>query len=253
MLLWTDNEIPHHSGAADFEPYLEMHAVEGARLGVVICPGGAYFGRSAHEGTDYARWLNTIGVSAAVLEYRVYPSRAPAQIADAQRAIRLARAVLSQSGAEKIGVMGSSAGGHLTATASVHFGKDFYPPLDTIDRLSARPDFSILCYPVIDMGVPSFTRKNLLGDTPSEEAQVFYSPHLHVTKDAPPTFLWHTAADEGVSAANSMLYAEALVRYGIPCELHIYPEGPHGMGLAQDDPYVGQWTRALERWLKTHV
>ena len=254
MQLWT-KDIPYYDSSIDFTPYLTPYIVEGARLGVVVCPGGGYAMRAEHEGKGYAEWLNSIGVSAIVLEYRVAPYHAPAEGADVQRAIRVARKELTQHGSEKIGVMGSSAGSHLAATASVHYDKNFYEPQDEIDALSARPDFTILCYPVIDMYEfrHDGSSANLIGSTPKKSEKDFYSLHHQVTDDTPPAFLWHTANDPCVPAENSMLYAMALSEHNIPYELHIYPDGPHGMGLAKDHPYVCQWSEALERWLNTYV
>ena len=150
MELWNGN-MPHYDNAIDFKPYLTPYIIDGAKTAVVVCPGGGYTHRAPHEGNEYAEWLNSIGVSAVVLEYRVAPYKTPAPGQDIQRAIRDARYELTKLGVEKIGVMGSSAGGHLAATASVHYDKMFYEPQDEIDEVSARPDFTILCYPVIDM------------------------------------------------------------------------------------------------------
>ena len=254
MQLWSEN-LPYYDSNIEFTPYMTPYIVDGARIGIVICPGGAYAARAEHEGNQYAEWLNTIGVSAMVLEYRVAPYRAPAPVCDVQRAVRVARKVLAEHGAQKIGVMGSSAGSHLAATASVHHDKVFYEAVDEVDQLSARPDFTILCYPVIDMYefCNKASRKNLLGIDPKESEDDFYSLHLHVTEDTPPAFLWHTANDQCVPAENSMLYAIALSRHNIPYELHIYPEGRHGLGLASRHEHVSQWTAALKQWLKNYT
>ena len=254
MQLWS-KEMPHRLESEEFIPYLTPYIVEGAKLGIVVCPGGGYAGRAPYEGDDYAVWLNSIGVSAMVLEYRVYPYQAPAEGADVQRAIRVARKELAQHGAEKIGVMGSSAGGHLAATASVHYDKCFYEPTDEVDLISARPDFTILCYAVIDFYEfrHDGTRINLIGETPKKSQKDFYALQLQVTDDTPPAFLWHTANDNGVPAENAMLYAMALSEHNIPYELHIYPDGRHGLALAEDAPHVAQWKDSLERWLKAYV
>lgn len=251
MELWNGN-MPYYDESIDFIPYLTPYIVEGAKLGVVVCPGGGYHHRAPHEGDDYAKWLNTIGVSAIVLEYRIAPYKAPAEGSDVQRAMRMARKVLSEHGAEKIGVMGSSAGGHLAATASVHYDKEFYPAQDEIDMFSARPDFTILCYPVIDFYEfrHDGSRNNLIGSVPKKSDKDFYAVQNHVTDDTPTAFLWHTATDPGVPAENSMLYAMALAAHQIPYELHIYPSGGHGQGLRSTNPYLGHLTDALERWLK---
>ena len=147
--------------------------------------------------------------------------------------------------------MGFSAGGHLAAIASVHYDYPFYPPQDEADALSARPDFSVLCYSVIDMGEyrHDWSRRFLLGDVPDEAQIEFYSPQRCVTENTPPAFLWHTAQDASVPAINSMFYAAALQKCGVPYELHIFPFGQHGKALALDDASVGQWRQLLRQWL----
>ena len=250
--LWSKT-MPHRCAEDTFAPYLTPFYCSGAKTAIVVCPGGAYSERAAYEGNDVAAWLNTIGVTAFVLEYRVAPSKAPAQPSDAQRAMRLARSLCAERGIERLGIMGFSAGGHLAATASVHYDHPFYPPQDEIDTLSARPNFTVLSYSVIDMGEyrHEWSRRLLLGDTPDEDTIRFYSPQRCVTEHTPPAFLWHTAQDETVPAVNSMLYAAALQKCGVPYELHIFPSGPHGKALALDDPHVGQWRPLFERWLNT--
>ena len=147
--------------------------------------------------------------------------------------------------------MGFSAGGHLAATLSVRYDYPLYPPQDAVDTFSARPDFTVLCYSVIDMGEyhHEWSRRLLLGDAPSDAEIAFYSPQLHVTADTPPAFLWHTAQDATVPAINSMLYADALQKCGVPYELHIFPYGQHGKALALDDASVGQWRTLFQNWL----
>ena len=254
MKLWSES-MPYQNNAIDFTPYLTPYIVEGSKIGVVVCPGGAYFCRAEHEGISYAKWLNSIGVSAIVLDYRVTPYQSPAPCCDVQRAIRVAKKELSQHGAHKIGVMGSSAGGHLAASASVHYDKVFYEPQDEIDEICARPDFTILCYPVIDMYEfrHDGSRINLMGNTPKKSEKDFYSLHLQVTDNTPPAFLWHTSNDQAVPAENSILYAMALSEHNIPYELHIYPDGSHGLGLAMDFPHVNQWLDALKHWLNRYI
>ena len=248
--LWN-LEIPHRCAEDSFVPYLTAFECKDAKTAVVVCPGGAYRGRADYEGNQVGEWLNTIGVTAYVLEYRVAPSKAPAQPSDMQRAIRLAKSLSAKRGITRVGVMGFSAGGHLAATLSVHFDFPFYTPRDEIDQLSARPDFTVLCYSVIDMGEyrHDWSRRFLLGNTPEDAEIGFYSPQLHVTAQTPPAFLWHTAQDASVSAINSMLYATALQKNGVPYELHIFPCGPHGKALALDDMYLGQWRKLLKNWL----
>lgn len=149
--LWNQT-MPHRCVEDAFEPYLTPYDCDAAKTAIVVCPGGAYCGRADYEGNDVGAWLNTIGITAFVLEYRVAPSKAPAQPSDAQRAMRLARKLCMERGIERLGIMGFSAGGHLAATLSVHYDEAFYPPQDALDNLSACPDFTVLCYSVIDMG-----------------------------------------------------------------------------------------------------
>lgn len=166
--------------------------------------------------------------------------------------MRTIRKHAEKIGIKKIGIMGSSAGGHLAGIASVHYDKNFYEKIYEIDSMSAKPDFSILCYPVIDMFDyrHDSTKTNIAGIRPTKEIREFYSIYMQATDDTPPAFLWHTAADETVPAENSMLYAKALSEPNVPYELHIYPYGSHGRGLSKNDEYIAQWTTALENWLK---
>lgn len=250
--LWNKT-MPHRCAEDAFEPYLTPFYCDDAKTAVVVCAGGAYSERVMYEGNDIAAWLNTIGITAFVLEYRVAPSKAPAQPSDAQRAMRLARKLCMERGIKRLGIMGFSAGGHLAATASVHYDYPFYPAQDELDSLSARPDFTVLCYSVIDMREyrHDWSRRLLLGDAPDEAQIEFYSPQCCVTEHTPPAFIWHTAQDVIVPAVNSMLYAAALQKCGVPYELHIFPAGPHGKALALDDASVGQWRTLFERWLNT--
>lgn len=191
--LWNQT-MPHRCVEDAFEPYLTPYDCDAAKTAIVVCPGGAYCGRADYEGNDVGVWLNTIGITAFVLEYRVAPSKAPAQPSDAQRAMRLARKLCMERGIERLGIMGFSAGGHLAATLSVHYDEAFYPPQDELDNLSACPDFTVLCYSVIDMGEyrHDWSRRFLLGDVPDEAQIEFYSPQRCVTENTPPAFLWHT-------------------------------------------------------------
>ena len=229
---------------------------EGAATGaaMVICPGGGYGGLAQHEGKDYAEWLAKNGVTGFVLKYRLGSGgyRHPRMLEDAARAVRTVRARASEWGVDsnRVGIMGSSAGGHLASTLLTHFDNGNASATDSIDRQSSRPDLGILCYPVITMG--DFThkgsKKNLLGENPSEELSNQLSNEKQVTKDTPPTFLWHTYEDTGVPPENSMLFAMALQKNKVPYELHIYEKGKHGIGLANGHP----WTEQCLRWLKLH-
>jgi acetyl esterase/lipase len=240
----TENDIP------TLTPYLPKKPNGTA---MVICPGGAYWILAEHEGKDYAEYLAQNGITAFVLRYRLgqYGYRHPAMLIDAQRAIRFVRSL----GWKQVGIMGSSAGGHLTATACVHYDMKTPQVNDEVDKLSARPDFGVLCYPVISLEPPvghSWSGLQLMGDNPSKELIRLLSPHEHVTDKTPPCFLWHTVEDDGVPIENSQLFADALRRNKVPFELHIYEKGKHGIGLNDKAPYknVHPWARDLIHWLK---
>ncbi len=225
---------------------------------MVICPGGGYGGLAGHEGAGYAKFLAERGVACFVLKYRLGKNdyRHPAMLNDVNRAVRLVRA-----GAEKwkidpqrIGVMGSSAGGHLASMAVTHFDAGDPNAADPVDRLSSRPNLGVLCYPVITMG--EFThggsRGNLIGTKPSPELVKETSSELNVTPDTPPCFVWHTWEDKAVPVENTLLFAEALRKAKVPFDLHIYQLGGHGMGLGSRDPKgpFHPWADALIHWLK---
>ena len=227
--------------------------------GVVVCPGGGY-GMLAmdHEGKQVAQWLTARGVAAFVLKYRLGPRyHHPVELGDAQRAIRYARYHAAEYGIgpEKIGIWGFSAGGHLASTAGTHFDSGNSGASDPIDRVSSRPDFMILCYPVISFTTPYVHRgsmRNLLGDNPDQKLAASLSNETQVTPQTPPTFLFHTDSDDGVPSENSVLFYLALRKAGVPAEIHIYERGPHGVGLAPFDPILSSWTRRLEAWMRLH-
>ena len=226
---------------------------------MVICPGGGYGGLADHEGSHYARWLNDQGVAGFVLKYRLGSAgyRHPVMLQDAARALRTVRARADEwkLDPKRIGIMGSSAGGHLASTLLTHFDAGKTDAADPIERASSRPDLGILCYAVITMG--EFThggsKKNLLGENPSPELVRELSNELQVTKETPPCFVWHTAADTAVPVENSLAFAAALRKSGVPFDLHIYERGRHGIGLGSQ-PYGGgerhPWTRDCAFWLK---
>lgn len=226
---------------------------------VVVCPGGGY-GHLAvgHEGTDIAAWLNKQGVSAFVLRYRIAPQyHEPAPMLDVQRAIRLVRSRAEEFGVDpkRIGVWGFSAGGHLASTAATHFDSGKADAADPIDRVSCRPDFAILAYPVISMEPPvthNGSRRNLLGENPDPEKVAFYDNHTQVTAETPPTFLFHTSEDKAVPVENALLFYGACIKAGVPAELHVYERGRHGVGLAPDDPVLSTWSARLADWMKIH-
>jgi acetyl esterase/lipase len=230
---------------------------EGNGTAVIICPGGSYKRLVADvEGDEPAQWLQRRGVAAFVLRYRLAPRyNHPAPMLDLQRAIRMVRARAKEWKVDptKIGVWGFSAGGHLAATACTHSDLGNPVATDEIDRASCRPDFAILCYPVITfLGtcVQTGTRDALLGTKPDEKLLEDLSAEKQVTARTPPTFLFHTDNDVAVLPENSIVYYSALRQAHVPAELHIYANGPHGVGLATDDPVLSTWTARLEDWMR---
>lgn len=226
---------------------------------VVVCPGGGYGGLAPHEGRDYAMWLNELGITAFVLKYRLGSGgyRHPVMLNDAARAVRYVRSKAGGWGLDpkRVAIMGSSAGGHLASTLLTHFDAGDPNAQDPIERQSSRPDLGILCYPVVTMGEKTHagSKRNLLGEAPSPELVRLLSNELQVSKDTPPTFLFHTAEDKAVVVDNSLLFAAALAKHGVPFALHVYPKGPHGIGLGtrQWDPAERHpWTTQCAFWLK---
>jgi acetyl esterase/lipase len=226
---------------------------------VVICPGGGYGGLAPHEGADYARFLNESGIAGFVLKYRLGSAgyRHPAMLQDAARAVRTVRARAGEwkLDPKRVGIMGSSAGGHLASTLLTHFDAGKPDAADPIERQSSRPDLGILCYAVISMGDMGHrgSRNNLLGKDPSPELIRELSNELQVTKDTPPCFIWHTYEDSGVPVENSLQFAEALRKAGVPFDLHVYQKGPHGLGLGTREWNPEKrhpWTRDAVFWLQ---
>jgi acetyl esterase/lipase len=229
--------------------------------GMVVCPGGGYAGLSAHEGEGYARWLNQQGIASFVLKYRLGSSgyRHPRMLEDAARAVRLVRfhAAEWKLDAKRVGIIGSSAGGHLASTLLTHFDAGQTDAADPIDRVSCRPDLGVLCYAVITMGQETHkgSRDNLLGEDAAPELIKELSNELHVSQETPPCFLFHTYEDMAVPVENSLAFAAALRRAKVPFELHIYDHGGHGIGLGTKSPHpdpaeLHPWTRECQRWLK---
>jgi acetyl esterase/lipase len=224
--------------------------------GVVVCPGGGYSGLAVgHEGKDVAEWFNQRGVAAFVLRYRVAPYKHPAPMLDAQRAVRTVRSRAKEFGVDpkRVGIMGFSAGGHLASTVATHFDDGKADADDPIDRQSCRPDFAVLCYPVITLKPPYAhmgSRNNLLGKEADEKLVQSLCNDEQVTDKTPPTFLFHTDADTGVKPENSILFYLALKKAKVPAEMHIYEKGPHGVGLAPKDPILSTWADRLDGWLQ---
>jgi acetyl esterase/lipase len=221
---------------------------------VVVLPGGGYGTRAPHEAEPVARWLNGIGLHAAVCHYRVAPWRHPVPLGDAQRAVRLARTNAAAWGVDpdRIGILGFSAGGHLACSVA-NFGDDGDPcAADPVARASSRVQALVACYAVVTFGEKGHRGScvNLLGDPPDPALKARLSLETTVTPRNPPAFLWHTAEDAGVPPENSLLYARALAAAGVPFALHVYPKGRHGLGLAADAPgSVRRWPDDCAAWL----
>jgi len=227
---------------------------------VVICPGGGYSGLAIrHEGLQVAQWFNSLGITAFVLTYRqpddaIMENKSIGPLQDGQRAIRIVRRHAKEWGIdpEKIGIMGFSAGGHVASTISTHYNEKVYEPDDST---SARPDFSLLIYPVISMDSTIThwgSRVNLLGNNPTPEQVKHFSNELQVNAQTPPAFLVQSFDDDVVPVQNSIVYALALKKYSIPCELHLYQSGGHGYGMGRTANTESTWTEACQKWLKAN-
>lgn len=225
---------------------------------IVICPGGGYSYVTFHkEGIKVAKWLNTLGISAFILKYRlpsdsIMEDKAIGPLQDAQEALRTVRrnAEKWNINPDKIGIMGFSAGGHLASTLSTHYRDDIY----LHDSISAKPNFSILIYPVISMDsiiAHQGSKTNLLGNAPSKSMIEFYSNELQVDSSTPPTFLVHATNDKSVLVENSINYYMALKKNNVPAEMHVYETGGHGFGLGVKDTSL-HWTESCKQWLKTY-
>lgn len=227
---------------------------------MIICPGGGYTKLAPHEGNDYALWLNQHGITCFVLKYRLGTNGyGPAAVlADGSRAVRWVRAHAPEYGidAHRVGLMGSSAGGHVTSTVITHFDSGDTNAMDPVERQSSRPDVAILCYPVITMSeefAHKGSRKYLLGTNPPPEVVARFSAESQVKSNTPPCFIWQTFEDRTVSVENSLMFAEALRKAGAPFDLHIYQQGKHGQGLGDKPPFPHPlpWADECLRWLKT--
>lgn len=221
---------------------------------VVVCPGGGYGNRAPHEGAPVAEWLNGLGLHAAVCHYRVFPWRHPQPLHDAQRAIRLVRhhAAAWKVDTARVGVLGFSAGGHLACSVA-NFGDPGDPAAaDPVARCSSRPDALVSCYAVVSNGPHAHqgSFRNLLGDAPDPEQWTRLSLEKSVTRQNPPSFIWHTVTDQAVPVENALLYASALRAHGVPFALHIYPNAHHGIGLGRDFPGTARnWSGDCAAWL----
>ena len=258
--LWPDG-APGALGTAakdtpTLTPFFPTNATGAA---MVICPGGGYARLAPHEGRDYARWLASRGVTCFVLKYRLGADgyRYPAEYQDIARAIRLVRSRAKEwkLDPDRIGVMGSSAGGHVASMAMTHFDAGDTNATDVIGRASSRPNVAVLCYPVITMGkfAHGGSKNLLLGTNPPAALIAEASSELQVKKDSPPCFIWSTDEDKTVPIENSLDFAAALRKASVPFELHVYQKGAHGQGLGSHDYNPDKWlpwVAECGRWLK---
>ena len=260
--LWPD-KAPGAKGQEEKAiPTITVHRPDPAKAtgaAMLIFPGGGYRYLADHEGTGYVPWLLDQGITAIVVKYRVTQDgyKHPSMIEDATRAIRLVRSHASEWNLdpEKIGVMGSSAGGHLASCVLTHFDAGKPDDTDLVERQSSRPNLGILCYPVISMGPVTHqgSKNGLIGADAPEELVKLLSSELQVKSDTPPCFIWHTWEDKGVKVENAMSFAQALQEKNIPFEFHVYEKGGHGMGLGKGRGENGgyhRWTYDCSVWLK---
>lgn len=251
--LW-EKEVPFQLEGKE-TPYMTAHlAGSGSAPAIIIFPGGGYARRADHEGEPVAKWLNSLGIHAFVVQYRTAPYRHPVPLLDAARAIRLVRhkAESWNVDPQRVGVLGFSAGGHLASTLATKYDHGTAGAADPVEQQPSRPDLLVLGYPVITFGEHRHegSMENLLGAGSSGEQRLFLSNERHVTKETPPVFLWHTADDEPVPVENSLLFAAALSRAAVPFDLHIFESGRHGLGLAADHKEASKWTAVCEDWLR---
>ena len=261
LLLWPEGAPDALGNAPQDQPTLIRYPAPqeiATGAAVVVCPGGGYQMLAMdHEGHQIARWLNSFGVSAYIVAYRLGKDgyRHPVPMHDGQRALRTVRANAKewQIDPGRIGVLGFSAGGHLASTLGTHFDAGNAKASDPIDRVSSRPDFMVLLYPVI-----SFTedyrhagsRKMLLGEAADSALVASLSNETQVKADTPPTFLVHTSEDTSVPPQNSIYFYLALLEKGIPAEMHIYEKGRHGLGLGSRGSAFSSWPERCEEWME---
>jgi len=252
IMLWKDDEMVARSGSGmgTFEscsPSIEYYPAKNNKSGgcVIVCPGGAYMMKSSEkEGTDVAEFLSSEGFDAFVLDYRIKPDYNPSPLKDAFKAIETVRAMAGELGckSDKIAIMGFSAGGHLAASAATMWSGEI-----------SRPDAVILCYPVITMGKYANTesKSNLFGENITQALCDDMSAENRVDRQTPPAFIWHTSDDKSVNVENSLLFASALAAKSVPFEMHIYPHGEHGLGLARGVDSIEKWPGLCVKWLRS--
>ncbi len=278
MQIYPEGEVPNYQDSGEEE---KAERTEALRIGyvqtpdinvflptkkhangkaVIICPGGGYWILAYDwEGTDIAKWLNSKGIAAIVLKYRLpvsqsnmVPHKSP--LMDAKRAMRMVRyhAEDWNIDPDQIGIMGFSAGGHLASTLSTRFDEGDPQDPDPVEQMSSRPDFSILVYPVISSDPHIWHQGSfhaLLGENPDPDLLHYYSNEKHVKEDTPPTILIHSANDSGVPYQNSVAYFEALQKKSVPAEMHIYPHGGHGYSLALGMGHLAGWPERVLEWI----
>ena len=255
--LWPDG-APGAKGTADSDtPKIIAYPPKGRNTGtgVLVFPGGSYaFLAMDHEGRQIADWLNNLGVAAFVVQYRVAPYRHPIEINDAKRAMRYVRSHAAEFkiAPGRIGAWGFSAGGHLVSTLGTHYDSGDPSSADPIERASSRPDFMVLAYPVIDPlgGAAKGSFDNLLGRDADPALVRELSNDLHVNAQTPPAFLMAAEDDQAVSAECALNFYSALLKAGVPAELHVYESGGHGFGLGATNPRISSWSQRLAEWLR---
>ena len=255
-LLWEENtpgfNKDYNQPVPSLTPYFAANSNGKKRGCIIVAPGGGYMGRAFHEGEPISQMLNTAGIHSFVLNYRVAPYKYPVQLYDINRAVRYVRYHADKFGIDKnkIGILGFSAGGHLCTMGIENFDYGIDDG-DDIDKVSSRPDAGILCYAVISMVsyVNEGSRDSLLGQNYDQNLAKQHSGENSVRDDTPPVFMWHTAGDSCVPVENSLNMAFSLSKKKIPFEMHIFPEGDHGLGLSESIPETAQWSVLLKKWL----
>ncbi len=261
--LW-EKDAPGAHGTADVDiptltPFWPAEdKASGAAM--IVCPGGGYNVLAPHEGKAYAEWLNQQGIAAFVLKYRLYKSdyHLPEIFKDAQRAMRTVRyrAADWKLDPKRVGIMGSSAGGHLSSVMLTQFDAGKSDSADPIEKVSSRPDLGVLCYGFIQFDKKTMTdparREKALGKDVSDKDALFFASARNVRKDTPPCFIWQTVEDTSVTVDNALEFANGLREAGVPFDLHLYQKGKHGIGLGKDAHATGKlhpWTDDCIYWL----
>ncbi len=260
--LWENGEIPffnekYNIGENLTAPVITPYIIDDGKIHscVIIVPGGGYTHRAEHEGAPIAKWLNARNISAFVVDYRIEPYSYPAPVVDVKRAVKYVRFHYEKFNInpEKIGIMGFSAGAHAACLATEYSDEQEYSPKDETDKTSAKPNACILCYPVITMNdefCHKGSKERISGENPGLYKKL--SCEKNVRGDMPPVFMWHTFEDKSVPVRNSLEMALALKEKNVPFELHIYPDGRHGLGIVKcaDIEGTNKWTESFENWLK---